>query len=194
MLRVRNNTWLISDTHFGHHNIIAYQQRPASHEVIMLDNWIQRVREDDIILHLGDVFLGRQGNPKRWARVIGRLPGRKFLILGNHDKQKPSVYEDLAGFQIIEPFIQDGIAFTHRPISWQYPIHYRQLADRDRDVLDPGAGWHTNIHGHTHGNPHRADHDGIWIDGHRYLNVCVETTDLAPVQMGLVCPLQKGAA
>lgn len=192
MIRMRNNTWLISDTHFGHHNIIAYSQRPATHEVIMLDNWITRVGEDDDILHLGDVFLGKQGNPKRWARIIARLPGRKYLILGNHDKQKPALYEDVAGFEIIDPFIERGIAFTHRPISWQWPIHYRQLNDRDRDILDPGAGWNTNIHGHTHNNPHRVGHDGVWVDGKRYINVSAEVTNLAPVQLGQVCPLPKG--
>ena len=58
-IRVSNALWVWSDTHFGHKNIIKFQQRPETHEVIMLDNWIKRVPEDAQILHLGDVFLGK---------------------------------------------------------------------------------------------------------------------------------------
>jgi len=57
-LKITNKTWLISDTHFGHKNIVQYQQRPESHEVIMLSEWIDAVGEHDDILHLGDVFMG----------------------------------------------------------------------------------------------------------------------------------------
>src|SRR6266487_4695306 len=103
VLKVQNRLWLIADTHFGHKNIIKFQQRPESHDVMMLGEWIRLVPEEAQILHLGDVFLGKQGNPARWALVCGRLPGVKFLIKGNHDKQKDSVYES-AGFTIIDPF------------------------------------------------------------------------------------------
>jgi calcineurin-like phosphoesterase family protein len=173
-MRVGNKLWLISDTHFGHQNIVKFQQRPTNHEAIMLSEWIHAVRDDDQILHLGDVFLGKQGNPARWAAILSRMPGEKFLILGNHDKAAPSLYER-AGFKIVKPFAWRGVAFTHRPISEEWPL--------------PGAHWSTNIHGHTHGNAHNPDHDGTHLAGKRYINICVELTEYKPVRLGNVCPL-----
>lgn len=170
-LRADNKLWLISDTHFGHKNIIKYQQRPESHEIIMLSEWIKSVEEDDQILHLGDVFLGKQGNPARWASVLSRLPGEKFLILGNHDRAAKNLYYD-AGFYIIPEFIHRGHAFTHRPVSVEHPA--------------PSGNWHTNIHGHTHANEHTVEHDGHLLDDKTYINICVEHTNYKPIRLGNV--------
>lgn len=169
-LKVNNRLWIISDTHFGHRNIIKFQQRPESHEAIMLSEWIWAVRENDQILHMGDVFLGKQGNPMRWAAIVSRLPGEKFLMLGNHDRYDEVIYTDLAGFTLVDPFIQNGYAFTHRPVSVEWPA--------------PEGDWHTNIHGHVHGNEHRPEHDGTPLEGKRYINVSVEVTDFKPRQLG----------
>lgn len=170
-IRVRNALWIIADTHFGHRNIVSYQQRPESHEVIMLSEWIKRVGEHDQILHLGDCFLGPRGAQARWAAIISRLPGEKFLILGNHDKAPHHLYEQ-AGFTILDPFVWKGIAFTHRPISKQWPL------------LEGSEEWHTNVHGHVHGNAYNLEHDGTYFDDRRYINACVEMTNLAPRQLG----------
>ena len=187
-LKVRNNLWLISDTHFGHKNIIKFQQRPESHEVIMLSNWIDRVRDEDQILHLGDVFMGRQGNPDRWAKVISRLPGEKFLMKGNHDRVEDDLYE-IAGFEIVQPFIwrpNDGprVAITHEPIGTKWTPGEFPLDE-----------WDVNLHGHIHKGQfigHNPDFDGLPISRKGYLNISVEETDLAPVQLGgLLAKLQR---
>lgn len=157
-LRVRNSTWLISDTHFGHPNIVKYCQRPASHEAIMMSNWIDRVGEDDCILHLGDVFLGNQGNPLRWAKIIARLPGRKFLILGNHDNAKAALYSEIAGFEIIPPFIHKGVAFSHRPVTPEFPLHAPKGARAyilASMILDAGR----RRMEHKHSRSHSWQHD-----------------------------------
>lgn len=179
-LRVGYKLWVWGDTHFGHRNIVQFQQRPGTHEVIMLSNWIDRVGEHDQILHLGDVALGQDGNRKRWLKVVKRMPGQKFLILGNHDKEAAKEYEN-AGFQILDPFIALGVyfrndmienvAFTHFPHSTTNPA--------------PAGGWGTNIHGHIHKNALRPM-DGYIDPNKRYINLSVENTDLAPVQLGNV--------
>ena len=202
-LSPRNSTWIISDTHFGHKNIIKFQQRPETHEEIMLSNWIERVGEDDVILHLGDVFLGKDGNPLRWASIISRMPGRKYLIPGNHDKQKRRLYEEVAGFQVIRPFIHNGIAYTHRPISSDFPVFHDEWDSNDTlvdwfrlhdTVRDAKAreGWHTNVHGHIHGNSLNwsadlYDEPSPFADK-LYVNACVEVNDFAPIQLGNLLP------
>lgn len=165
ILRVNNKLWLISDTHFGHKNIIQYGGRPDSHEVIMISEWIRLVRPEDQILHLGDVVFA---NAKRWQIVINHLPGEKFLIKGNHDHETNRFYEN-CGFKIIDEFIDSDYAFTHRPVTDMFPA--------------PRGFWHTNIHGHVHNNPPRAAHDGELHPYKDYINLSVEATELRPVQL-----------
>ena len=168
-LIVNNKLWIISDTHFGHKGILKFGQRPAGHELIMISEWINRVKEDDQILHLGDVFVYcSKGGARRWAKLVSRLPGKKFLIFGNHDEYKLEIYLE-AGFEPVEPFIHKGVAFTHEPVSDINPIK---------------GEWHMNVHGHTHQNEYVPEHDGILHEGKTYLNVCVEHTGLAPIQLG----------
>ncbi len=84
------NTWITSDTHFGHNNIIKFCARPFKDAIEMDEhlilNWNRCVRPDDIVIHLGDFSMSEQA----LQRVARRLNGRKFLILGNHDYPHPA--------------------------------------------------------------------------------------------------------
>jgi calcineurin-like phosphoesterase family protein len=50
------NIWIISDTHFGHNNIINYCDRPFSNVKEMneaiIDNWNSVVKQNDLVYHL----------------------------------------------------------------------------------------------------------------------------------------------
>lgn len=81
--------FFISDTHFGHRNILKYDARPWSdirqHDEDIINNWNRKVDKSDIVYHLGDLALvGRQ----RQNELIQQLNGRIFLIFGNHDKKR----------------------------------------------------------------------------------------------------------
>jgi len=75
-----------ADTHWGHRNIINYCQRPFScikeMDEALIVNWNKVVGKDDIIFHLGDFAMG---GPTEWNRILDRLNGRIYLIMGNHD-------------------------------------------------------------------------------------------------------------
>jgi len=47
---VTYDTWIISDTHFGHRNIVEYQDRPENHDEIMIRRWAASVGEDDVLM------------------------------------------------------------------------------------------------------------------------------------------------
>ena len=51
-----------SDTHFGHENIIKYCKRPfkdvKEHDAELIRRWNEKVPEDGIVFHLGDVAFG----------------------------------------------------------------------------------------------------------------------------------------
>lgn len=88
-------TYLISDTHFWHTNIIKYCSRPfASVEEMntaLIENWNNAVGPDDHIYSLGDFCFG---NVEKWNSVLapGVLNGHIHLVLGNHDPER--LYRD----------------------------------------------------------------------------------------------------
>ena len=85
----QTKVFFTSDTHFGHSNIIKYCQRPfnsAEHmDEVLINNWNEVVSPKDIVFHLGDFCFG---SDKEWIKILQRLNGTKYLILGNHDLKK----------------------------------------------------------------------------------------------------------
>ncbi|MHB1711242.1 MAG: metallophosphoesterase, partial [Acidimicrobiales bacterium] len=80
-------TWITSDLHVGHANIIRYCSRPFSsveemNEAIV-EEWNTTVRPADRVLVLGDVALGKITDS---LAVSARLSGHKVLLAGNHDR------------------------------------------------------------------------------------------------------------
>ena len=86
-----DQVWFTSDTHFGHENIIRFCNRPFSNAQEMnaelIRRWRETVPEDGIEFHLGDFA---HGSSRLWNHILCVLPGRKYLILGNHDMKSVS--------------------------------------------------------------------------------------------------------
>ena len=84
-------TFYIADTHFGHKNIINFDNRPFSStkemEDVIVKNWNSVVTNDDDVYILGDFCWDKEDE---WIRILNRLNGRKFLIKGNHDLRQMS--------------------------------------------------------------------------------------------------------
>jgi calcineurin-like phosphoesterase family protein len=91
-----SKTWLISDTHFNHQNIATYCDRPTNFTDLIIKNWTQLVSKDDLIIHLGDVAIGKW---QLFTDQLAWLPGRKILIVGNHDRQHSPDWWMHHGFQ-----------------------------------------------------------------------------------------------
>lgn len=153
--------WVISDTHFGHENIIGYCGRPF-HDVYHMDemlihNWNTLVKDQDIVYHLGDVYMGG-----RFENIGPRLKGRKRLLLGNHDNGKDKAL--LQCFQKIElwrVWPEFGLIFSH------LPLHPSSMETGSRSD-------YVNVHGHIHQNP---------APSVRHINVSVENTNYHPVNI-----------
>lgn len=83
---IKMPTFCISDLHIGHKNVIRHDGRPfedleAMHTAI-IENWNNAVSENDDVYILGDFAWKNSVG----AKVLSQLKGRKYLILGNHDK------------------------------------------------------------------------------------------------------------
>jgi calcineurin-like phosphoesterase family protein len=158
------DTWFISDTHFGHANIIGYCRRPFSSaeemDEAMIANWNRRVRPGDTVYHLGDFAWWRQREATSVA-AFNRLSGSKCLVLGNHDDAKAMAK---LGWQWVKPVHE--LRLGRRQSIWL--SHY---AHRVWPKSHHGA-WH--LYGHSHG---RLPPYGLSCD------VGVDCWDYAPVHM-----------
>lgn len=83
-------TFVTSDTHFGHQNIIKYANRPFTdwREMgeAMIERWNRSVQPEDTVYFLGDFAMGPGAKEDYVVEVLNRLNGFKRMILGNHDQ------------------------------------------------------------------------------------------------------------
>lgn len=162
---VTPETWIISDTHFGHKNIVKYCNRPMNHNAIIHDNWVNRITQEDTVFHLGDLAVWYGPEEQYWLEAAEDLPGKKYMLRGNHDKLKDEKYAEW-GYIVIPEFIQEiggqRVLFSHFP---------------DETRIDE---WDVNIHGHIH---NKDLEPRLAATGRRYINVSIEMMDYKPVQL-----------
>lgn len=83
-----NKLFFTSDTHFGHKNIISFENRPfvdlKEHDEMLIKNWNEVVSDDSIVIHQGDFSLGLKSNKLKW--ILESLNGIIYLCKGNHEK------------------------------------------------------------------------------------------------------------
>lgn len=79
--------FFISDTHFGHENVIHFDRRPFSsieeHDEALIQKWNNQITDNDVVWILGD-FSWK--NHDKTIEILSRLRGRKCITLGNHDQ------------------------------------------------------------------------------------------------------------
>lgn len=165
-MEISLDTYIVSDTHWLHKNIIKYCNRPMHHDRLMEKNWHEIVGPQDEVLHLGDLMVWfNQVLINEASEIASRLPGKKYLIRGNHDKLKTAQLAKI-GFtevpEFIQTFGQTRILFSHYP-------------DTERI-----GTWDLNVHGHIHNNDHHSDLD---TRSHKYINVSIEMMDYKPVKL-----------
>lgn len=142
--------YYISDTHFNHANIIAFDNRPFKSveemNETLIQNWNSVVQNDDEIYILGDFHWGKA---KEWPSILERLNGQKVLIRGNHDLKLPFTPECRKHFADVKDYkeIVDGdrhIVLCHYPIPTYKNLYH---------------GWyHLYGHVHTTAENNMADH------------------------------------
>jgi calcineurin-like phosphoesterase family protein len=133
----------------------------------MLKAWKDTVGARDVVLHLGDLVWTKGGWPHDRLK---HLPGKKFLLRGNHDK--PSRIAGV-GFEVLDGPLKatingQQILFSHRPTP-----------------PDKEGEWDLNIHGHIHNNYYPSWMLDVASDNpKKWLNVSVELMNYTPRTLG----------
>lgn len=147
------NIWFVSDAHCQHKNVLKYEDRPFSSieewDEHFVEQWNRYVKPGDQVYNLGDfIFQWRGRNEDEAERIVSRLQGEHFLILGNHDRPKLYTKTMLRHFAWIKE---------------RETIKIKTGGETIRILLDhyPLRSWHSkfdgvlHVHGHTHGKLNR---------------------------------------
>lgn len=166
-----SKTWVYSDPHFYHNNIVKFTNfdgsplRPWNDSDIMTEEMIEwyneLVNDADRVYVLGDVAF----TTRTMRQSVELLKGRKVLVPGNHEPLKMRKYIDL--FDDVRGYVvKQGFVMSHMP------IHPQSL-----------SRWKLNIHGHLHNNQVMVDEDYQSCKPYpddRYYCACVERTNFRP--------------
>lgn len=170
-------TWLASDFHFGHTNILKYQPERRSilglpewatiedHDAALIERWNSVVAPGDFVWVLGDVAMGKRTIT---VPMTALLNGQKAIIApGNHDTglwpdhtkpEKRAAQRELwhaAGWSISpEGWLGDvwdiagqKVTYAHLPLAGT-PDHGDEV--RYEKMMLPDRG-QFHVHGHSHG-------------------------------------------
>lgn len=159
--------WFTSDSHFCHKNIIKYCDRPFCDVEEMNSELIRRwnsvVAEDDVVYHLGDLYLGPAD---RAYSLLSALNGHIILIRGNHDRHSNDWYLERGIAEMYSSLIltvnDKRILLTHEP---------------DKRI---GEDYNLHFFGHIHNDDHRGTFPTIARNG---ACLCVELWDYTPVPL-----------
>ena len=163
-LKQPERVWIWSDLHLFHANILRYTPRPSPNldqmHAQLLSQACACVGDGDWLLFLGDVSLGSPEDTEAW---LAQCPGRKALILGNHDVDRQKLQR--------WPQVWSHFEAIASMVAWPAPgeqgslwlSHYPWL----KSHLPAGV---INVHGHLHQHV---------LEG-PYVNVSVEQQGLAP--------------
>lgn len=174
-----SNIFITSDTHFSHTGVTRFLNNDGTKlrpwdtteemDEAMIEKWNATVRPKDKVYHLGDVVINRRALP-----TLSRLNGDKVLIKGNHDifrlEEYTPYFRDIRGVGTL-----DGFVLTHVPL---HPMSIER--------------WTGNFHGHLHSNrvmrlpdcmPLDYAGNSDYVIDERYLCLCVEHTDFAPISL-----------
>ena len=158
--------WLTTDTHLGHSKMIEYCNRPENFSEVILKNLRHCVKHEDILIHLGDICIY---NDTMWHIKLLSVPGRHWLVRGNHDKKSNSWYLEHGWSMVCEQFqdllFGEIVMFSHKPVVW----------NGEYDI---------NIHGHFHNADHRRHEPELLAIKNGYQKLlALEYTNYMPVTL-----------
>lgn len=137
-----DNSYFISDTHFGHRGIIRMCRRPFNDtdemDSAMIKGWNAVVPKDANVFHLGDVSFLPFAHT---IAVLGALNGRITLVAGNHDHGflKKEIFRTFFHeIRDIKEINMEGtkVVMCHYPMESWNGMHHNSI----------------HLHGHSHGN------------------------------------------
>lgn len=154
----KEKIWFTSDLHFSHKNILRYstgrkeelgliQDDPdmlKKHDEALIRRWNATVGRHDTVYIIGDFSFATTDDTRR---ILGKLNGKKHLIIGNHDGScrglgnyfvSTSQIKEITFKKTVFPFLDENMhcILCHFPLmAWNRRMHGSCM-----------------VHGHLHGS------------------------------------------
>lgn len=158
--------FVYSDPHFYSENIIRFCNRPFRSATEMNEALIAKynkvVGKNDVCYWLGDVMYG--ATKEKVRKILSQMHGRKYLILGNHDRGHRINWWRDAGFERV---------FDHPVYIAEYYIVLSHEPLPEFGNMAPIV----NYHGHIH------IQDYEFKKHNQCINVSLEKTNYTPVPL-----------
>lgn len=119
--------YFTADLHFGHKNIIRFDNRPfATIEEMdntIIRNWNDKVEDNDEVYILGDISWYKED---KTCDILSKLKGKKHLIKGNHDHISSNMRKYFYSINDYKEIKVDdvNIVLCHYPITFFNKHHY----------------------------------------------------------------------
>ena len=124
----------ISDTHWGHNNVLAFDQRPfktvEEMDAELIRRWNSVVDPGDIVYILGDMFWM---SPAKAKPIMEQLNGQKFLVKGNHDRWHDTKFDKL--FVKIDEYMEEYI--KTQPNAKELEEEFKTIKQRSQIQKSP---------------------------------------------------------
>lgn len=173
-----HRVFVISDTHFGHENILDFENRREKmilpdnatiedHDTELIERWNNTVNKNDLVYILGDFSFYKYD---KTTEILNQLNGDKVLIEGNHDmiylenkKFNRSIYKEISSYKEIN-YKGRGVIMCHYPIS-----HFKHENKEENGYI--------HLFGHIHSVPFAMPK--------RSYNVGADVNDYTPVLLDI---------
>ncbi|WP_428003686.1 metallophosphoesterase [Acidovorax sp.] len=157
--------WMTADLHLGHTNIIQYCNRPFTDAAQMNERLVaqtRKVKDDEWLVIVGDLAMGDHDAA---TALVRRIPGRKVLVLGNHDltragkcrylneraedRRRP-LFEAVVPFLFWQDSLGQNVFVSHYPSTVDYPLPrilnyhghlHRQVVPHTDSIHFVNVGW-----------------------------------------------------
>ena len=168
----QNQIWFTSDLHLCHNNKTVSTRGFTSidemNETIML-NWTKSINENDDVYILGDLL---SGDVKYALELYRLLPGKKHVILGNHDTERRVK-------QYIASNVFESVQYAHVIYSKRYAFYLSHYPTKC--TCFQSGRYLVSLCGHEHTDDKFLDWSNQYfvyhceVDAHNYHPVSITT-------------------
>ncbi len=172
----KDKLFFTSDTHWKHKNIIEFCNRPFQDEFYMdealIDNWNKVVPKDGVVFHAGDFAMTSRIDYIK--EIVGRLNGKIYLTLGNHD------YQNRFERQVIRDI------FHQTDDVFYFTVQDEELESKHANFMVfhyPIMFWrrgYIHLHGHIHSGPTSTANEKVPFHPMRW-DIGVDNCNFIPI-------------